>query len=357
MELSIEEKIGQMFIIALQENEITNKTIEMIQKYKIGGIILYRKNYTDYESMINLINKIKEINSINQVPIFITIDQEGGRVNRMPYQILNLKSANKIAGTEDISLVNESATIISKILKQSGINVNYAPVLDIKRFEQNHAIGDRCFGDNKDDVCKYGIEFMKKTQKQGVIPIIKHFPGHGATIQDSHMKLPIVKIKKEELAKEDMVPFEKAIENGADGIMVGHIMIKDMDSKYPASLSKKIIKTYLKEKYNYKGLIFTDDLKMLAIRLRYLPSTAAKLAIKAGNDVIMSGMSYGTIKRTIEMLARMVKNKKIDIQDIDTSVEKIIEMKKKYNITDQKIKGIDVDKINSEIEELNRKIK
>lgn len=351
-ELSLEEKIGQMFIVGLEDKkqEEINKIIKIL---KIGGIIIYKKNYENYEQMLKLINYLKEINKENRIPITISVDQEGGRVNRMPPEILNLKSATKFASTKDIKLVKETGNIIGKMLNETGISMNYAPILDIRRFKEKHAIGDRCYGENKEDVEKYGIEVMKQLQKNNVISVVKHFPGHGLTKKDSHFRIPKIKEKIEILEKEDMRPFEIAIKNGADAIMVGHLIIKDVDRKYPASLSKKVIQKYLIEKYNYNGLIITDDMKMMAIRLHYNMKKAVKRAILAGNDIIMIGLPYKKIEKVIKYITRQAKKGKIPEKRINSSVEKIIEMKEKYNITGEKAKGFDIDKINNQIEKMN----
>ena len=354
--LEIERKIGQMLIIALEEKQITQKTINIIQKYNIGGIILYRKNYNSYKEMLDLINKLKEINRVNEIPLFISIAQEGGRVNRMPSEILNLESASKISKKGDITLVKESANIIGEMLIKTGINMNYSPVLDIKNFKENHAIGDRCFGKNKEEVSKYGIEFMKELSKRGVLPVEKHFPGHGATIQDSHIMLPIVTKSKNDLENEHMEPFKNAIQNGAEAIMVGHILTKDIDKKYPASLSKKTIQEYLIEKFKFKGLIITDDLKMLAVRLRYSLKRAVMLAINSGNNMIMIGAKYKKIEKIIKSISKKVQKGKIDINIINQSVKSIISVKEKYNINDNKIEGFDIEYINKRIQQLNNKI-
>lgn len=354
--LKIEQKIGQMLIIALEEKNITQKTINIIQKYNIGGIILYRKDYNNYQEMIDLINKLKEINRVNEIPIFISIDQEGGRVNRMPSEILKMKSANELASTHDIDIVKKSAKIISEMLSKTGINLNYAPVLDIKNFKKEHAIGDRCYGENKEDVSIYGIEFMKELSKGGVLPVVKHFPGHGATKKDSHVMLPIVKKSKEKLENEDIKPFKEAIKNGADAIMVGHILVKDIDKKYPASLSKKMLQEYLIEKLKFKGLIITDDLKMLSVRLRYSLKKAAMLAINSGNNMIMLGYNYRKIEKAIKYITKEVEKGKIDINKIDQSVKKVISVKEKYKVNDSKIEGGSIEDINKQIEELNSKI-
>lgn len=354
--LTIEQRIGQMLIIALEEKEITEKTINIIRKYNIGGIILYRKNYNNYGEMVGLINKLKEINKVNEIPLFISIDQEGGRVNRMPSEILNLKSASNFSKTGDIELIKQNAKIVSEMLTKTGISMNYSPVLDIKNFEERHAIGDRCYGENKDDVSKYALEFMKELSKGGILPVVKHFPGHGATKQDSHMTLPVVTKSKEKLENEDMVPFKNAIENGAEAIMVGHILVKDIDKKYPASLSKKMIQEYLVEKLKFKGLIITDDLKMLAVRLRYSLKRAVTLAINSGNNMIMIGTKYKKIEKIIKNTSKKVKKGKIDINRINESIEKIVSVKKKYNVNDNEVEGFDIEDINAKIQELNNKI-
>ena len=328
----------------------------IIKKLKIGGIIIYKKNYNNYEQMLGLINNIKEMNAENKIPITISVDQEGGRVNRMPPEILNLKSATKFANSKDVELVKETGNIIGKMLSETGISMDYAPILDIRRFEEKHAIGDRCYGENKEDVEKYAIEVMKQLQQNNVISVVKHFPGHGLTKKDSHFRIPKIKEKIELLEKEDMKPFEVAIKNGADAIMVGHLIIKDVDKKYPASLSKKVIQKYLIEKYNYNGLIITDDMKMMAIRLHYNMKKAVKRAILAGNDIVMMGLSYKKVDKIIKYIISQIKKGKISEERINKSVEKILRIKEKYNITDEKASGFDINKINEQIEKLNNSL-
>ena len=353
--LSLEEKVGQLFMVGLEEK--TNEDIaNLIQENKIGGVVLYRKNYHTYEEMLAYVNNIKELNSKNSIPIFISIDQEGGRVNRMPQQIKNLKSATKLANTKNVEIVKESGKIIGEMLNKTGISIDYAPVLDIRKFKEKHAIGDRCYGENKEDVSKYGIEVMKEMQNQGVIPVIKHFPGHGLTKKDSHFRIPKITQKIETLEKEDMIPFEKAIKENAEAIMVGHLIIKDVDKKYPASLSKKVIQKYLIEKYNYKGLIITDDLKMMAIQLHYNMKKAVIKAIEAGNDIIMIGLPYRKVNKIIKFIVKEVKNGRIKEERLNESVKKIIEIKEKYKILDQKANGFSITEINEKIKKLNEKI-
>lgn len=352
--LTLREKIGQMLIIKIFGKEISEKTKQMIEEYKIGGIILYRKNYDTYDEMIKIINEIKKLNKeCGNIPLFISIDQEGGRVNRMPHELKNIKSAGKLAEQKNIEIIKEAGRVTAQMLKESGFNMNYAPVLDIQRFENGHAIGDRCYGKTAEDVSRNGITIMKELSTGGIIPVVKHFPGHGSTNKDSHFFLPIITKNINELENEDIIPFKKAIGQNAEVIMVGHLMIKDVDRKNPASLSKKIINDYLRNKYQYKGVIMTDDLKMRAISLKYGYVRAAIKACKAGIDIIMAGASYNTIIRVIKKIESNIKNKKIDIKEIDKSVERIIKLKEKYNISDDPAKGCNIEEINQSIEKVN----
>ena len=197
---------------------------------------------------------------------------------------------------------------------------------------------------------------MKEIQNQKVISVIKHFPGHGSTAKDSHFRVPKISRTIEELEKDDMIPFEEAIKNGTDGIMVGHLIIKDVDKKDPASLSKKIINKYLVEKYNYKGLILTDDIKMFAIRLRYTMKRATYKAIEAGNDIILMGLSARKVKSIMKYIIKKVRQGKISEERINQSVIKILNIKEKYDINDDEIVGFDIGEIDKEIKNINEQV-
>lgn len=354
-ELSIKEKVGQMIIIGMDSNQITDRIKNMIINYKIGGIILYRKNFKDYTDLLKLIKELKELNKNNKIPLFIGIDQEGGRVNRMPKEILNLPAANKIAKTKRLDLVEEAADITSKMLYNSGFNIDFAPVLDVKRFDDNHVLGDRCFGDNIPDIEKYGILTMKKMQENNIVSVIKHFPGHGATKIDSHIALPIITKSMKRLEKEDMKVFETAINNGADAILVGHLLIRGVSNIYPSSLSRKFIYTYLRKKYRYNGLVVTDDLKMRAIKFIYGPIHAITKAFEAGNDLIVFRFSKEEEEKAIKHVINLVKKGKIKESRINRSVNRIIKIKEKYAISDSKeFNGIDIEEYNKKIDKIRK---
>lgn len=356
--LSLEEKICQKIIIGMDTPNAIDKIENLITKYRIGGILLYKKNYKNIEELINLINHIKELNRKNNVPMFIAIDQEGGRVNRLPNELENIPAPYKLAKVENAKeYVQKAGRITGEMLHRLGFNMNFAPVLDIKRFPDNHAIGDRAFSENVEEVTEFGIEYMKKLQENQVVSVIKHFPGHGATNSDSHFKIPKIKEKINNLEEKDMKPFKKAIENGADAVLVGHMRIKDITIN-PASISRRFIAKYLKKKYRFNGLVVTDDMRMKAMKYRFGANKSIIKAFEAGNDIIVFKYDKGI--EVVNEVINMAKSGKLKINQIDNSVNKILNIKDKYEINNDKIELVDneyIEKINEQIIEIRDKCK
>ena len=354
-DLSLEEKIGQMIIVGIDESKITERTRKLILKYKIGGIILYRKNFKSYEEMVKLIKDLKELNSQNKIPLFISIDQEGGRVNRMPKEFLNLPVANLIANKMGEEGVKKAASIISEILSKAGFNMNFAPVLDLKRFDTK-AIGDRSFCKDYKKVSKYGLIQINEYKAKNIIAVAKHFPGHGATKGDSHFMLPRIKLGMETLENEDMIPFENAINEGIDGILIGHLKIRGLFDKNPCSMSRKFITKYLRKKYHYRGLVISDDLKMKAIKYRYGTVNALVKSFEAGNDISIMRFNEKDEEKAIFKIYEMVNCGNLNKYRINMSVKRIINIKEKYGIKDSiDYDGkIDIEKINKRINEIRK---
>lgn len=350
--LSLEEKIGQMFMFGVKSNNI-DILVKLIKEYKIGGVILYKNNYSSYDELITVIKKLKDANKDNKIPLFISIDQEGGRVNRMPKEIVNMKNIYDLSSLNDDKLIIDSADILSKLLVGIGINMNFAPVLDIYNGTDSNVLYKRCFSTDVDIVSKYGLKYMKKMQSNNLISVIKHFPGHGISEKDSHFLIPYVK-NSEELFNKHLLPFENAINNGADALMVGHLVIKGITNGLPASISRDFISKYIREKYNYDGLIVTDDLKMGAVNLIYR-FFALEKAFTSGSDIILFKYHNGD-ERVINKVVDKVKNNSINITDINRSVDRILNIKSKYKINDDTNYDLcDIDKINKKIISINNK--
>jgi len=219
--------------------------------------------------------------------------------------------------------------------------------------------GDRCYGKTKEEVCKYGIEVMKEFKNNNIISVVKHFPGHGATALDSHFFLPTVTTNINELEKNDMKPFQTAINEGTEAIMVGHLLVKGINNYLPVSLSRKFIVNYLRKKYKFKGLIITDDLKMKAIHFMYGGGIATKKAFEAGNDVIMACYKEAELIESINNIKKLVTKNIIKEARIDRSIKRIIKVKENYNINNNFIDKLSEEKIkdiNNMIFELNENV-
>lgn len=350
-EMSLEEKIGQLFIVGLEGYSLDDNSLEMIEKHHVGGFILFKRNIKDVEQLVALTNALKAANSNNKIPLFISVDEEGGIVSRMPEGVKKLPSSGSLGrlGSEELSY--EVGKILGYELKLFGFNMNFAPVLDINSNPQNPVIGERAFGSDKELVSKLGIQTMKGIQSQGIISVVKHFPGHGDTSVDSHVGLPRVDHGLERLREFELVPFAKAIESGADAVMVAHILFPQIDPENPSTLSKAIITDILKEEMGFEGVVITDDMTMGAIMENYSIGEAVVKSILAGSDLILVCHGHENGLQAITAIREAVEEGAISEDRIDESVYKILKLKKKYNLSDQPVEKPDIQKLNKMIEE------
>ena len=347
--LSFEEKIGQRFIVGINSYNIDD-IIYLINNYYIGGVILYKKNYNNYNEMLDVIKRLKEANKNNKIPLFIAIDQECGLVNRLPKEINNLKNIYDISKNNK-ELVKKSSSIIANVLKNSGINMNLAPVLDIYNNSNSKVLYKRCFYGNILDICNSAKIYINEFKKNNVISVIKHFPGHGITKLDSHFLVPYIFNYKKILNKH-ILPFKKMINNGIDIVMVGHFVIRKMTGIYPASISNNFISKYLRKEYNYDKVVISDELNMLNRNILYKYSCIRK-AINSDSDILL--VKIKDKEEGIKIIKKAYKYSNNDM--LDNNIKRILNLKDKYKINDDiNYNGIDIDKINKEIEEINSKI-
>ncbi|MDQ0970441.1 beta-N-acetylhexosaminidase [Neobacillus niacini] len=347
--MTLTEKIGQMIIAGFDGITVNTNTQTLINKYKLGGLILYQTNVKDAAQLVNLTNAIKTTNTKNKIPLFISVDQEGGRVNRMPTSIINTPSARIIGNKNDEKYAYNIGRMIANELQAFGFNTDFAPVLDIQSNPNNAVIGDRSFGSDSSVVSKLGVSMMKGISSGNIIPVVKHFPGHGDTSVDSHLELPLVQNDLTRLKKVELVPFDNAFKNHADMVMVAHILVQKIDPNFPASMSKTIITDLLRNQYRFGGVVISDDMTMGAIAKYYKLEDAAVRAINAGSDIILVGHGMDNVATVYNSIYSAVTNHTISEETINKSVYRILTLKHKYHLNNNKISPVNVSNLNNQI--------
>lgn len=348
--MSLDEKIGQMLMVGIDGYALDDNAREMISTYNVGGIILFKDNMENSQQIVELINDLKKENSKNNIPLFFSIDEEGGRVTRMPAEIKKLPSSRVIGQANDRLLSYKIGSVIAEEIKSFGFNMNFAPVLDIDSNPNNPVIGDRSFGSNEEIVSELGISTMKGMQSKEVVSVVKHFPGHGDTSVDSHIGLPTVDKDLNGLLEFELIPFIKAIENNADVIMVAHILFNNIDPNNPATLSKNIITDILRDELKFDGVVITDDMTMGAIVENYQIENAVVSTINAGSDIVLVCHGYENMVKSVNAIKNAVEYDTIKEERIDQSLYRILKLKNKYNINDQLLNNVNIDEINNNIE-------
>ncbi len=353
--MSLEEKVGQMIFGGIEGVELSEKSREMIREDKVGGIIFFKDNLVNANQIVTLLNSIKAENMQQQYPLFLGIDQEGGKVTRIP-ELNNLPTNKQIGKKDNPALAFQLGELLGKQLNAFGFNLDFAPVLDVDSNPNNPVIGDRSFGSDPKLVSELGISTMKGLQSENVISVIKHFPGHGDTEVDSHIELPIVSKNMKELQALEFIPFQNALKSGADVVMIGHILLPEIDANKPSSISNVVITKILREQLKYEGVVMTDDMTMKAILDNYEIGEAAVEAVKAGNDIVLIAHDYEKVHRAIQAILEAVRNEEIKVEQIDRSVERILQLKEKYQLSNDQLSSINVNELNNLAEELTNNI-
>lgn len=329
--LTLKQKIAQMFITGFtQDNCQSNKYLMELLNNALGGIIFFSHNI---KSDIQFKKLIDNLNNTSSVPLFLSIDQEGGRVERTEKihggkKYLSAKPAYEMG----LSFLQNQTKEIALELKKYGINMNFAPVLDVNTFEKNPIIGERAFSSNTDDVINAARIVIKEYAKYGIITVGKHFPGHGHASADSHKTLPIIDLPIEELKEKHIRPFYEAIKEGIPAIMAAHVLYPALESdNLPASVSKNIITNLLIKELNFNGVIITDDMEMNGIK-GFSRLEACIKAINAGINMFIFRDTTKEVYELINSLEDAVNKNIIDEKLITSSVDKIINLKYHYGI-------------------------
>lgn len=353
--MNLDEKIGQLFIVGFDgESNLTQEDILLINDYKVSGFIFFRRNIQSSDQVVKLINEIKTINKNgSNIPMFLSLDQEGGTVTRLPNEIIKFKSARDIGKINNEQYAYDTARVMGELVHSLGFNMNFAPVLDVYTNPENTVIGSRAFSSDKEIVSKLAVATMKGLKDSGVIAVGKHYPGHGDTKEDSHYELPIVNHDYERVKDIELYPFKMAIENGIDSILVSHLLYKNIDSENIATLSKVFLDDILMRELRFRGIVITDDMIMSGITKNNSIPEACLKALQAGVDILLIGSGYQNIVDSINFIKNAVLNGEISEFEIEKKVYSVLKMKQKYNVNNDNVSKINVDEFNDKIRNLS----
>jgi len=277
--------LGELFITGFDGLELGDETSAFISQSRVGGVLLFAKNYEKPEQVARLIQQIQECRT--EFPLWISVDQEGGRVQRFKAPFTILPTGAAIGRTGSPKIAFEIAEVIAKELKAVGVNLNFCPVTDILTNPTNPVIGDRAYGSNDEDVSKMATAMVRGHITIGVQPCVKHFPGHGDTSLDSHFALPKVETSLKDLQEREFKPFLKAFKSRCNFVMTAHILNPNLDPEVPATLSSKVLQDILRKELRYNRIIISDDLEMQAITDHFGAEEAPLMALKAGCDLLI----------------------------------------------------------------------
>ncbi len=334
-EMTLEEKLGQIFMIELSTSFVTKEEEEFLKKYKLSNYIYFARNLKDYKSIQALSKSLQDIAKENcDIPAFISVDQEGGMVNRIFSGATHFPASMAQSSSKMFDKVETIGQMVGEELFNLGINFNLAPCLDVNNNPNNPVIGVRSYSDNPNLVGDMGANYIKGLQSKKVLASAKHFPGHGDTNVDSHLGLPVVNHDYKRLESLELIPFVKAINNDVASIMTSHIVFPNIDdTMLPATLSKKILTDLLRDKLNFQGLIITDSMTMNAIKEKYTTEKGCVMSLLAGADMVCICGGLEVIEKSYLEVKDAVVNGTIDIDTIDTAVSRILKYKNIYDIS------------------------
>ncbi|MDG0888743.1 beta-N-acetylhexosaminidase [Paracholeplasma manati] len=342
--LSLEEKIGQLFMFGIQKDHLDEVTKEMIVKYKLGNVILFARNCISPEQLFQLNQSLQlEATKHLRVPMFISIDQEGGMVTRIFNGATFFPGAMTIAATDDVEYALKNGTYMAEELDALGINMNLAPILDVNNNPKNPVIGVRSFSDDPHKVSQFSEAFFKGQQTK-ILSTGKHFPGHGDTHLDSHLALPKVDYDLDRLEAIELVPFRNAIQKGIHALMTSHIDFPVFSEQgLPATLSKKCLTEFLRNDLGFEGLIVTDGMEMKAVQDAYGTVEASLMAVQAGANLVCICHSYEYQIQAFERFKQAVLTNELPMSVLDERVSRVLKYKTLINthIINQTYLGIE----------------
>ena len=329
---SLREKIGQLLVSGFEGTSVNSEIEKLIIEKGIGGVILFERNYKNPEQLTDLLHDMQSLAiSKNGLPLFISVDQEGGRVSRLkkPFSSFPFQSVLARAGLEDLAF--RFGQGLGAELKSVGVNIDFAPVLDINTNPENPIIGRRAISNEPKTTAQFGSAIIRGFINSGIIPVGKHFPGHGDTKLDSHYALPVISKGAKILENLELIPFISAIRAGLPIIMTAHVIYPIWDKYFPATFSPFILRNILRDKLGFEGLIISDDLEMKAIETIAFDSIA-ELGFTAGLDLFLICHDIEKTLALRDQIIRAIESGRLSHERVNESLQRVFKLKNNLNV-------------------------
>ena len=320
----------QLLFIGIRDKVLTQDEAEFIITNNIGGIVLFARNIESPEQVHALCTQIQALRhkTRDKLPFLIAVDQEGGRVARLRAPFTEWPPLAAIGKLDSTSVAFRFAMSMGLELRAVGINLDFAPCVDVFSNPKNTVIGDRSLSSDPEVVAKLASALVRGYIKSGVIPCAKHFPGHGHTLVDSHEELPVEPSDLEQLRAVNLVPFKKVFRARLDMVMTAHIKFPKIDPEWPVTLSEKFIRGMARDEMRFRNIIITDDLDMKALANHYKVDEIPVRALQAGCDMLLYCNKFDVPPIAIEALRKAARDHKISAQQIDESYNRVLALKK-----------------------------
>lgn len=328
--MSISATIGQHFFIGISGHTLTAEEKKFIVQHNIGGVILFGRNIANPQQVRDLCEEIQDLRHSmpDRAPLFIGVDNEGGRVARLKAPFTTWPPAKKLGDLDAPTVSFHFANRMGKEMKSVGINLDFAPCVDVFTNPANTVIGDRAVSSDPEMVAKHASALVRGFIKADVLTCTKHFPGHGNTILDSHFHLPTENVSLQALESRELIPFLKTFKSRVDMVMTAHILFPEIDPEWPVTLSEKFIKGLIRDKYHYRGLIITDDLGMKALADNYGATEIPVRALQAGAELLLYCNEPDVPPKAFESVLEAVAQGRLDPQELERSHRHILDVKK-----------------------------
>lgn len=330
--LTLEQKVGQLLMCGFHGQHADEQITRLIRDYHVGGVIYFRRNVESVDQLTRLSAELQDMAAeAGALPLMISVDQEGGMVARIDQEGMTQVPGNMALGaTGNPEYTLKCAQILGRELKNIGIDMNLAPVVDVNNNPLNPVIGVRSYGEHAKSVATHGVAAITGYQSQGIAATAKHFPGHGDTAVDSHLGMVTVPHDRNRLEQMELLPFRRAIEAEVDAIMTAHVMFPSIEPEpIPATLSHKVLTGLLRDEMGFEGIIITDCLEMHAISKPYGVAEAAIRAVEAGADLILVSHTLKDQVAALEAIVEAVRTGRVSEEVIHQALERIMKWKKK----------------------------